>query len=31
MLNDGGYLEVELDEEGRESAKFQTHAWKRDW
>ncbi len=31
LLGDGGYLEVELDEEGREPASFHTHVWKRDW
>ena len=30
LLNDGGYLEIELDSEGRRPARFQTHAWKRD-
>jgi len=31
LLGDGGYLEIKLDEEGETPARFQTHAWKRDW
>jgi hypothetical protein len=31
LLGDGGFLEIELDEEGQTPATFHTHAWKRDW
>lgn len=31
LLNDGGFLELELDDEGDAPLKFHTHSWKRDW